>query len=137
MTTRRFLTGLLLAAVAGLCASPVWARDHGGYGGHHHGGGHDHFRFGLYMGDPFYSVPYRYAYPYPYYGPYYSPPTVITVPQPAPPPVYIQQSPPPASQQALPSGYWYYCRDPEGYYPYIKACESGWEQVPPTPADAR
>jgi hypothetical protein len=139
MTTglRRWRWRVLVLAL--LCTGASWARDHHGgygghYGGHHHGGGHDGVRFGFYMGDPFYSVPYRYGFPY--YGPYYSPPTVITVPQPAPPPVYIQQTPP-VVQQALPAGYWYYCSNPEGYYPYVKQCPVGWQQVEQTPADAR
>jgi len=75
---------------------------------------------------------------YPNYGrfggfdPYYSyPPAVVTVPVPVTPPVYIQQSPP--VSQHLQAGYWYYCRNPEGYYPYIKECLQAWEQVEPRP----
>ncbi len=80
--------------------------------------------FGFFLGSPYYD------YGYPYFGtPYYSPPRVITIP--SPPPVYIQQ-PPPVVQQ-YPSGYWYYCSNPEGYYPYIKECANGWQQVEPTP----
>ncbi len=26
--------------------------------------------------------------------------------------------------------YWYYCRDPEGYYPYVQYCNVDWEPVP-------
>lgn len=26
--------------------------------------------------------------------------------------------------------YWYYCRDPEGYYPYVRTCHGSWEPVP-------
>jgi hypothetical protein len=33
------------------------------------------------------------------------------------------------------SGVWYHCRSPEGYYPYIRDCHGGWEQVPATPGD--
>jgi hypothetical protein len=29
--------------------------------------------------------------------------------------------------------YWYYCRDPEGYYPYVHTCHSSWEPVPAQP----
>jgi hypothetical protein len=29
--------------------------------------------------------------------------------------------------------YWYYCSNPEGYYPYIKSCPGGWAKVVPTP----
>lgn len=27
-------------------------------------------------------------------------------------------------------GYWYYCSDPEGYYPYVNSCSTAWQQVP-------
>lgn len=30
---------------------------------------------------------------------------------------------------------WYYCHGPEGYYPYVRACPSGWQPVPATPPD--
>ena len=44
-----------------------------------------------------------------------------------PPPVYIEQAPaaPP------PQNYWYYCTDPQGYYPTIKECPGGWLKVVP------
>ena len=29
--------------------------------------------------------------------------------------------------------YWYRCGNPEGYYPYVRNCNTGWEQVPATP----
>ena len=29
------------------------------------------------------------------------------------------------------SNYWYYCRDPAGYYPDVPACQSAWLQVVP------
>jgi hypothetical protein len=30
------------------------------------------------------------------------------------------------------SGYWYYCKDAKGYYPYVKRCPSGWMKVVPS-----
>lgn len=63
------------------------------------------------------------AYPYPY--PYaYSPPVVVQ-----PPPVYVQPSAPPEESQ-----YWYYCQNPQGYYPYVRQCPNGWMKVVPPPA---
>jgi len=114
---------------------------HGGYGGHYSGGFRGGYgagsSFGFYWGFPYYSYPYSYPYfPYSRYGygyPYYYPPTVITVP--TTPPVYIQQTPPTSRQ--YPTGYWYYCSAPEGYYPYIKECPNGWRQVDPTPSAPR
>ena len=102
-----------------------------GYGGGYGYGGHGYSNFGFYFGAPFYSYPY-YSYPYQYQYPYY-PPAVVAVP--ATPPVYIQKSPP--SAQQYPSGYWYYCDNPEGYYPYIKECPTSWRQVEPIPPAPR
>jgi hypothetical protein len=42
-------------------------------------------------------------------------------------------TPPIESGQQLPS-FWHFCQDPEGYYPYVKNCPSGWlTVVPPKP----
>ena len=95
-------------------------RGHGGYRGYQRGPS-----FGFYFGAPLYSRPY---YPYPY-QPYY-PPTIVTVP--VNPPVYIERSQPQPTQP-LESGYWYYCSNPEGYYPYVQDCPDGWRQVDPIP----
>ncbi len=62
--------------------------------------------------------------PTPPYYPYYYPPVV------AAPLTYIEQ----ASPQALAPGYWYYCGGADAYYPYVKECANGWQQVAPTPA---
>jgi hypothetical protein len=61
----------------------------------------------------YYDAP---VYPYP-------DPEVVVVDQPAPP------GPPPAQ-------YWYYCRNPNGYYPYVPQCPGGWESVPASPPPA-
>jgi hypothetical protein len=29
--------------------------------------------------------------------------------------------------------YWYYCQNPQGYYPYVKQCPNGWMKVVPSP----
>jgi hypothetical protein len=29
--------------------------------------------------------------------------------------------------------YWYYCRNPRGYYPYVQTCRGQWEPVPAQP----
>lgn len=100
-----------------------WYGHGGGYPGHW-GYGHGYYGypgFSIYFGAPYYS--------YPYYGyPYYYPPGVVTAPN--TPPAYIQQNPP--TVQQYPSGYWYYCADPQGYYPDIKECLNGWQQIQPT-----
>jgi len=48
------------------------------------------------------------------------------------PPVVIEQ--PPAVYEETresPSQYWYYCQDPQGFYPYVKNCPGGWLKVVP------
>ncbi|NOT10749.1 MAG: hypothetical protein HOP23_02775 [Methylococcaceae bacterium] len=95
-----------------------WRHGHGWRGGYYGG-----FGLGFYGWPPFYNYPPVYAYP----------PAIVTVP--ASPPVYIQQTPPMAQPNA--SGYWYYCFSPEGYYPYIKECPGGWQQVNPAPPAPR
>ncbi|MDE2365832.1 MAG: hypothetical protein KGM95_02735, partial [Betaproteobacteria bacterium] len=67
-------------------------------------------------------------YGYGYYG--YGYPPVAAMP--SAPPVYIQrQDIEPSAPQP---NYWYYCRNPEGYYPYVKECAEGWVQVAPQPS---
>jgi hypothetical protein len=125
---------LLIVLIVSMSSISVWARGGhggGGYGGGHYGGGWGHgggyysgIGLGLGLG---YGLGY---YGGSYYSPYYAyPPAVVTVP--VAPPVYIQQAPQVIQQN--PSGFWYYCDNPQGYYPYIKQCPSGWQQVEPTP----
>jgi hypothetical protein len=132
-------TRVFTAVLFSLIASPLALAGghHGGghYGGYHHGG--RHFYGGVGIGFYGWGYPYPYYSPYysPYYGyPYYTPPVIINTP-PAAPSTYIQQTPPPAQTQTQehPAGYWYYCTQPEGYYPYVKECSVSWQQVEPTP----
>jgi hypothetical protein len=110
----------LLIVLSALAATgPAWAdRDH--FHGGHRGHGSVHFYFGPPVFDPWYYGP----------PPYYYPPHVIIVP--SSPPVYIEKTPEQAAP-SLPSGYWYYCSNPKGYYPYVKECPGGWQQVAPQP----
>ena len=122
--------GLVLVVLAVISSNQVYAR--GGHGGGHYGGGWGHRGYyngiGLGLG---YGLGY---YGHSYYDHYYDyPPAVITVP--VTPPVYIQQAPPVVQQ--YPAGYWYYCQNPQGYYPYIKQCPGGWQQVDPVPSAPR
>ena len=93
---------------------------------------HGHARFGFYFGAPWYPAPYY------YYPPaYYYPPPVYSVP--ASPPVYVERSdtqpPPQSAPQSSPQAdnSWYYCRDSQTYYPYVKECASPWQRVSPRP----
>jgi hypothetical protein len=82
-------------------------------------GSHGHFRGGFWIG-PGWGPGWG---PYPYYSP---PPVIIERPRVE---YYMQQLP----EQYEEPAYWYYCRKPEGYYPYVKQCPDGWMKVVPTP----
>jgi hypothetical protein len=63
---------------------------------------------------------------YPYY--YAVPPVVVERPSVE---YYYQQAPQQAPQQEEEPVYWYYCKNPEGYYPYVQSCPDGWMKVVP------
>lgn len=123
MKRLKFITALLV--LGALAASVnVSAHPRGG-GGHWHGHGHGHWRghVGFYVGVPLGAAL------YPYYAP-----RVVTVP--APQVVYVEQSPPPQAATGaapLPAGWWYYCPNPAGYYPYVQTCTQPWQPVEPRP----
>jgi hypothetical protein len=105
---------------------------HFGGGWHHGGGGWGHGGYyggyGLGMFGLGYGLGYYGGYPY---GGYYDyPSTAVVVPQ--TPPTYIQQTP--TASQQYQSGYWYYCSNPKGFYPYVKECLTSWQQVEPRPS---
>ncbi len=65
-----------------------------------------------------------------FYPPAYYYPPVVEAPY--GPTEYIEQGVAPAAppqSQAM----WYYCAEPEGYYPYVLQCPGGWQAVPPLP----
>ena len=128
--------------------------DHHDGDGHHHHGDHNNLILGIggyydpwfwggygytnpgfwgnYYGPGFYSsYGYRaYGYADPFFRPYYTYPPVVTAP--SRPPVYIQQQEPKLAQPK--TNYWYYCQNPQGYYPHIKECPGGWTQIAPQPS---
>ena len=55
------------------------------------------------------------------FAPRYVPPTVETQEQPL---IVVD----PDEEQPY---FWYYCKDPQGYYPYITSCASGWIEEDP------
>ena len=133
-----------LAAMALLQINPLPVQagrgGHGGYSGHRgysgHGGyrGHSnnnvHWGVDLWLGPglfgPYY--PYYSYYPYSPYYPYYTSPPVVIQQQPQPQEYIVQPAP-----ERVEQSYWYYCKNPEGYYPYVERCPSGWMKVVPTP----
>jgi hypothetical protein len=130
---------LFLVILAAFSSSGIAWADRG-RGGGHRGDGGDHFRgdgdfhghrgfhhrghFGIFIGPAF---PPGYYYPWPYYAypyayPYYPPLA-------AAPPQYTERG-----DTALQPFYWYYCANPAGYYPTVRACPGGWQQIAPVPA---
>ena len=115
--------GGLLVLLLVTSAVPGYAGHGGGHGGPHFGHGRHHFGHGghgffgprLGVGIGAYWGPYW----DPYWAPYAAPPVVVT----PPPQVYIPPAPPT----------WYYCDNPQGYYPSVPQCPSGWRPVTPTP----
>jgi hypothetical protein len=117
MKSIQLFIALLLLGVAGVVGvGNAWA-DRG------------YVRFGVVIGP--YGGPWYYP-PPPYYSypPYY--PVVIENPAPQ---IYIEQQPASvaAPAAAAQDNYWYYCAAAKGYYPYVKKCPSGWQQVSPQP----
>ena len=111
------LAGLVIAMLGLITSNSVWARDEGGHGGGFGGnfGGNGRHEGGGFRGN-FGSNGRHYSRSLGYYGSFYYSPYVYlpTVPQPQ-------------------TNYWYYCQDPEGYYPDINECPDGWQQVAPQP----
>ena len=109
---------IALAAMALILAGSTNGEARRGHG--HHGG---HFSVGVFAGPgwgPGWGWPYYPSYPY---YPYYSGPPVVVQQEPE---TYIQRD-----SQDEEQIYWYFCKDPEGYYPYVKNCPKGWLKVMP------
>ena len=83
---------------------------------------------GVYLGAPFYDP----FWPmFPYYYPYYYPPYPYPTPS-----SYPEFVPSPTAPATAPAQAWYYCDDPQGYYPYVRTCNHAWQPVPAEPAHA-
>ncbi len=149
VVTMRRLTLMLLLAVTTALVLPVSVSAQRGrwHGDRHHFHAHDHVRWrrghwvhGHYGGRfgwwwtvdgswywyprPVYPYPEPYiVYPYP--EPYIPPPVIMQVP--------VAPAPAPAAPPQAQAPVWYYCAQPEGYYPYVPTCPSGWQTVPATP----
>lgn len=132
---KRLLWLTVLAMVVSVGVSPPSS---------HAGGSHVFFGVNVGVGPAYWGYGYGYR-GYGYWGPRYWGPGVWWGPSawwwgapyyyPAPatviqqPPVYVQPAPSSEEQQ-----YWYYCQNPQGYYPYVKECPKGWMKVVPPAA---
>lgn len=114
---KRLTLGILVAVLAAASGAALAG------GRHHHG--HSHLSLGFHFGVPlgWYS-PWYYAPPPAYY---YPAPVVV---QPSSPPVYVERS------DVVPesAGTWFFCRESNSYYPYVKQCPGGWQRVPAQPS---
>ena len=61
-----------------------------------------------------------------YPAPIYPYPTYV------PPAIVVQQAPP-VPTGLPPAQFWYFCDNPQGYYPYVASCEVPWREAPATP----
>ncbi|MFN3883728.1 MAG: hypothetical protein ACK4Q4_03085 [Rhodocyclaceae bacterium] len=114
---KNIVTAALTVALACLLAGNAWADRPW-----HHP--RTSVELGFYWGGPIWWYPPYHPYPV------YAAPPIVVVPPAAPPPVYIEQ---PRVAPPLEPGYWYYCREAQAYYPYVKECPGPWEKVAPQP----
>jgi hypothetical protein len=121
---KKILFGFLVVSILMMSAVSGQAAHHGGRGW---GPGWGPV-VGLGIGLGLWELSRPHYYPYDNY--YYSPPIII---QQQPSDVYIEQAPQTSPAPAQEPAYWYYCPDPQGYYPYVKQCPKGWLKVVPTP----
>ena len=143
--TRHTAARLVAASILGLSiADAAQAARFGGSGGAHFGGGFHggarvapfagarfhgpHFGTRVFVGGALFAP----LFAWPYYAPAYYPPAYY------PPAYYAPAYYPPATEYVAPqpapaSSYWYYCPDSRAYYPYVRECASGWQQVAPQP----
>ena len=123
------LGALMLAGTTVAVAPAAHAQWYGGgyYGGYGYGPGWGRpgvgFSFGV--GPSWRRYP-RSAYGYYRYPNYLPPPVVDDYYGPPPPRDYGEGY---ADRNPQRPQYWYFCENPEGYYPYVQDCDN-WQQEP-------
>jgi hypothetical protein len=88
-----------------------------------------HFGTRVFIGAGVFA-PFWWPAPYYYYPPAYYPPAYYPPAYYPPATEYVEPTPAPAAPAA---GYWYYCPSSQAYYPYVRVCPEGWQQVAPQP----
>jgi hypothetical protein len=107
-----------------LFSGTLYAQRHVGFHVRGFHGGGPHISIHGHFGFPYYYPYIYYPYYYPHYYPYY-----YAYPYPEP---YANNAPQ-VNIEPEQTYYWYYCQNPQGYYPYITSCPGGWTKVVPTP----
>jgi hypothetical protein len=103
--------------------------SHGGWDRHHHGrGGVVVFPYPPLPGGTWWPYP---PYPYPPDGYYDGGDDDMNAPPDGP--GGPQGGPPDGSYEAEAPAFWYYCDQPDGYYPYVKSCSHDWSTIPISP----
>ena len=144
------LGALMLAGAAAVAAPAADAAGYGGYGYRHGPGyGRPGAHFGFSAGPGWRGGRWVHGYHGPRYGWWWTvnnswypyPRPVYPYPAYAPPPYasadeyypnargYTQDFDPGPSRNPQRPDYWYFCENPEGYYPYIQDCDN-WLQEP-------
>ncbi len=150
MTARRFFLLFVVLAAASITVPAQADYRHR----------HSSVRIGVGI-DPFWgywTIPPPVYYPQPVIIERPAPP-VVYIERPSTPPPAPAPTPPASSASSAPSAaysasaptntpmggdvppsassgqYWYFCPSSNGYYPYVKECPQGWQQVPAQPAD--
>ena len=137
---------IIVTCAAGLAADVAWAGHSMSMGAHFTA----HHSFVERHGRPFRPVPVYSGGGYYYSGGYYSgglwpwyypwefgyavpvlPYSLYT--EQAAPVEYIEMNPSASPSPDAPSNVWYYCSNPQGYYPYVKSCDAKWRTVPAQP----
>ncbi len=89
------------------------------------GHSHSHGRVVIGIGVPFgwgYWPYWHYPPPYAYY------PRAVA---PGEPVIYVEKGDAESAPAQDPSQYWYFCRDSNTYFPYVKECPTPWQRVVP------
>lgn len=89
------------------------------------GHGHSHSRVVIGVGVPIGWPYWHYSY---YPPPYYYAPRVAV---PGETVIYVEKSGAESVPGDDPTHYWYFCRDSNTYFPYVKECASPWQPVVP------
>lgn len=109
------LAGLLALTLASGAQAQKW--------GHRH----SHSRVVVGVGFP---IGWGY-WPYWHYPPpYYHYPRVVV---PAEPTIYVEKGDAETAPGQDASQFWYFCRDSNTYFPYVKECPTPWQRVVPHP----
>lgn len=128
------------AYAGGWHAQAGYRYGHPGYGRYYrpyYGGWYGGYwgpRIGVYWGPGYWGGwPYAPAYgAYAWGYPYGFGSTTVVIGSTTPQTFVQQEAAPPATKSPpAPTGYWYYCRQPAGYFPYVKDCSQDWLKVVP------